>query len=770
MRPRTIRPAGLAFAASVACFALVEACGSDAVHPENFGSPPDATPYDTGNGPFTDAGNGGYGYGYGGGGGATSSGSGGGGGKDATVREPVDAYVGPQCPVSEQQCPEVFTYPYNGEMSVSLMGNYSATGWTVGTPMVHSGTGPYGSEWYVQIEVPYGQPVQYKFQVNGNSTWVTDPNNPVVVDAGNDNTNSLAPALNCASPTCAQTGALAPGVFDWRDAVIYFTFIDRFNRGTSANPACSVGGASVGQIPATSANYLGGNWAGVTDKINSGYFSDLGVNTLWITVPLKNADSVLGAGVSGTCSGTSCTATGYQYTGYHGYWPTDPTNIEPCFGTEGELTELVTTAHAHHLKVLFDYAMVDVHTSSSLYTQHVNDSPSWFTSFCQCGAPGCSDYDDYKCWFAPYLAHYDFTNSSAARTYSVNAALQLVQTYKNDAFRLDAIKQVDPSWLASLRPQITTYEASQAGDGGVTQHFYMVGETYDFNDMNYIRSFVNPSTGLDGQFDFPLRYRIVDAMLLRDTSPGLDYPIADGNAWTYNQPPGMQGLQKFMDFNDAYYPTDAVMSTFVGNQDLPRSIHFAEQTVPSWLGATDQDALTTSGASNAWTGEPALESDPNTYERLGNAFAVLFTTKGAPLLYYGDEIGLPGAGDPDNRRQMQWSGYSAAQQTLHDRIATLLKIRSGHPATRRGTRTTLSVDEDHWVFSETTSVGTATDTLYVAVNRSDTDYTASGVPAGLPELVVGGTTSTGSDSVPARETRIWSSYVAATPDGGVDGG
>ncbi len=764
---RTVRPAGLAVAASFASLALAAACGSDEARNLDAGSPPEVMPYDAGCG-ACQGGPGGYGYGYGGG---STDGS-----ADSTLQHPKDAYVGPACPVTQQVCPEVFTYPYNGETSVSVMGNYSATGWTVGTPMVHSRTGPYGSEWYAQIPVPYNQPVQYKFMVNGSSTWVPDPNNPVVVDAGGGNTNSLDPALMCAMPTCAESGALAAGVFDWRDAIIYFTFIDRFNRGTSANPACNVSGASVGAVPDTAnANYLGGNWAGVTDKIQSGYFTQLGINTLWITVPVKNADTVLGAGVGSTCNGTSCNTTQYNYSAYHGYWPTaDETAsgapvMEPCFGTEAELTALVTAAHAAKLKVLFDYAMVDVHTSSSLYTQN----PSWFTSFCQCGAPSCSDYDDYKCWFAPYLAHYDFTNSSAARTYSVNAALALIQTYKNDAFRLDAIKQVDPSWLGSLRPQIAAYETQAAGDGGVTQHFYMVGETYDFNNMTLISSLINPTSGLDGQFDFPLRYRIVDAMLLRDTAPLLTPNVVD---WTYTAPAGMQGLAAFMDYDDSFYPPNSVMSTFVGNQDLPRSIHLAEQTIPSWLGNSGggtpaQNALTTDGSGNAWTGEPAAETDPNTYERLGNAFAVTLTTKGAPLIYYGDEIGLPGAGDPDNRRMMQWPPYAiSAQQTLHDRIAKLTSIRAGHPSMRRGTRTTLTVTIDQWVFSETTTVGTETDTVYVAINRSDNDYTATGVPAGLPELVIGAGVSTGSDDVPARETRIWSSYVAPKPDGGADGG
>ena len=715
------------------------ACGSDQLQTPPNTTPPDASTFDPGNG--------GPGGGYGEGGGGSM-------GNPTVDSAPPPP---PVCPPADEQCAETFTYPYNSETGVQLCGNYNPSAWTDCANMTHV-----GNVWTATVEVPFGQPVQYKFKVqigDAGPQYFVDPNNPNTIMDSSGNTNSLEAPLMCASPTCMTVTALPPGEFDWRDAVIYFVFVDRFNIGTSANPACSVQGASVGQNPATSANYLGGNWAGVTDKINSGYFNTLGVNTLWITVPVQNADTVLGAGVGGNCSGTSCSPTSEQYTAYHGYWPTDPTKVEPCFGTPAELTALVTAAHANKLKVLFDYAMVDIHTSSALYTQHMNDSPSWFTDFCQCGAPSCSDYNDYKCWFAPYLAHFDFTNSSAARTYSVNAALGLIQGYGNDAFRLDAIKQVDPSWLASLRPQVNTYE-SQLADGGVTQHFYMVGETYDFDDMAYIRSFINPTTALDGQFDFPLRYRLVQAMLLRDTGNMLDYPIADGNPWTYNSPPGMKGLQEFMDYNDAFYPVGSVMSTFVGNQDLPRSIHYAEQTIPSWLGSNAQGALTTNGSGNAFTNEPSLETDPNTYERLGNAFGILLTTKGAPLIYYGDEVGLPGAGDPDNRRMMQWSNLSTAQQALHDRIAALTHIRAAHPALRRGTRTTLTVTEDLWVFEVSTAPGDPTpDTVYVGINRNDTDLTSTMIPSGLPELITNATSS-GTVTIPARETRIWANAAA----------
>jgi glycosidase len=711
---------------------IVASCGSDQIPTMNFGSPPDADLFDTGDG-----------------GGGSGYGSGGGGPKNPDAAAPV-------CPVSLRTCAETFTYPFGGETSVLLRGSYAPGAWTAGTPMTQS-----GSMWTATVQVPWNKPVEYKFFVNG-TTWETNPTQPTTTDDAGD-MNNLDPAITCPKKFgCSEEGALPPGVFDWRDAVLYFVFVDRFFDGDSSNN-CSVSGASTATY--TSANYLGGDWAGVTAKIKSGYFQTLGVNTLWITVPVKNADNVLGAGV--LCNSGSCTSDGYQFSAYHGYWPSDPTAVEPCFGSAADLETLVKTAHAKNLHVLFDYAMVDIHTSSSVY----KSNPSWFTPFCQCGDTndGCGNYDDYKCWFAPYLAHFDFTNSAAARTYSVNAALGLVQKYGNDAFRLDAIKQVDPSWLSSLRPQVTSLESTMAGSGPV-QHFYMVGETYDFDDMAYIRSFINPATALDGQFDFPLRYRIVDAMLLRDTAPGLDYPIADGNDWTFNQPAGMTGLAGFMDYNDAFYPAGSVMSTFIGNHDLPRSIHYAEQNLPAWLGSNDQAALTTNGQGNAWTGEPTTETDPNTYQRLANAFAVILTNKGAPLIYYGDEIGLAGAGDPDNRRMLPWSGLSAAQQGLHDRIAKLTAIRAGHPSMRRGTRSTVFVDQDLWVFSETTTDAKGvTDTVYVGINRNDTDRTTTGVPSGLPELVVGGT-STGNDTIPARETRIFSGYVAPAGDAGADGG
>lgn len=661
-------------------FTIAPGCGSTGT---NYGQPPDASTFNPGSNPGGD--------GYGSGSGSMS---------------PADAGP-PTCSDDLKRCASTFTYPFGGEQSVELRGDYRSDAWTTGDAMTHV-----GSAWTVTVQVPYNQPVQYKFLING-TTWVNDPANPNTVSDGNGNTNSLATPITCTSYTCDEPPPTPPGVFDWRDSVIYFVFVDRFFDGNPANN-CNVSGTSV--TGSANGNYEGGDWAGVAQKIDAGYFTNLGVNTLWITVPVKNADNVALQGTGGD---------NHFYSGYHGYWPYDLSTVEPCFGSLADLQHLVTDAHQHNLKVLFDFAMVQVEIDSPLY----KNNPGWFwpnqnpngPGDCICGQ-GCDwNSQGLRCWFAPYLPHWNYT-VQAARDYSVGAAMNLIAETGIDGMRLDAIKQVDGSWLTELRADIQSQVVAKESP---QQRFYLVGETYDFSNRDFIKSFIDPATKLDGQFDFPLRHDLVKATLMR--SEGLD------------------SLRAFMDSNDNYYGTDAVMSTFIGNHDMGRVIHMAEDT-PRW------DEYDNCSKCDAWTNQPTLPAYRRPFERLANAFAVLFTNRGAPLIYYGDEIGLPGAGDPDNRRFMQWTGWSSDQQWLHDRVAALLAIRAAHPALRRGARTTLSVTPDVWLYS----MSTTGDLVYVAINRGDTDQTVSGLPTGsLKELLTATSVTGPSATIPARQTRIF---------------
>ena len=120
------------------------------------------------------------------------------------------------------------------------------------------------------------------------------------------------------------------------------------------------------------------------------------------------------------------------------------------------------------------------------------------------------------------------------------------------------------------------------------------------------------------------------------------------------------------------------------------------------------------------------------------------------MIYYGDEYGMAGAGDPDNRHFMQWAGYTADQTWLHDRARGARE--DARPRTRRlrrGTRTTLSVGTDTFVYKMTTTG----DTVFVALNRGDTAQPATGLPAGTYDDLLGGPPVTGASRRSRRAPR-----------------
>jgi glycosidase len=597
------------------------------------------------------------------------------------------------CQEPYRRCDVEFRFRALDEQSVQLRGTFAPDGWTVGVPMVRD-----GNQWVAHVSAGFGSDIEYKFLIN-NTLWVTDPANTVLSAGG----NSVRANVSCTAYTC-EPNAPQAAAFDWRDGVMSFVFVDRFFDADPSNN-CNVAGAD------PSGQYKGGDWKGVAQKIREGYFSQLGVNVLWLTVPVKNA-TVGGLG-----------ADGRTYSAYHGYWPVDLEQTESCFGTRQDLLDLVATAHQNGLQVLFDFAMVHVHSSSALFAQH----PDWFWPLaynggqcvCDDGSVCPWNAQGQRCWFTSYLPHWNYT-VAAAREYSVQQAVKLLVDTGADGFRLDAIKHVDQSWLLALRAEVEKVAATRTP----RPRIYFVGETYDFGNRDYLKSFVDPKTKLDGQFDFPLRLQVLESIISRRAP--------------------MTSLRDFVATNDSFYGPNTLMSPWVGNHDLGRIIHMAEDT-PMW---SDPYA---DGKDRAFNNPPIVPGSLAPFERMANAFAFLLTSPGVPLIYYGDEIGLAGGGDPDNRRFMQWSGLSADQLWLRARVGTLGRLRKEHAALRRGKRTSLSATTDTYVYS----MSDGAETLFIAINRGDTEQTVSGLPSGaLSDLLNLESVSGPAVRVPARSTRI----------------
>jgi neopullulanase len=440
--------------------------------------------------------------------------------------------------------------------------------------------------------------------------------------------------------------------FDFRDGVLYFAFTDRFRDGDAAN------NAPAGNVDPR-ANYFGGDFAGIQAALDEGWFDALGVRSLWVSPPMPNPDH----GEIGS--------DGRQYSGYHGYWPTASAATQARFGTLDELRALVKAAHAHGIRVIVDVVLNHVHKEHPLYQQHAADG--WFNGdgSCVCGGPSC-DWNTHAldCWFTNYLPDLNYQNFDAMKAMIDDALFWAVEV-DVDGFRVDAVKHFYHAATKRLRAKLHD-ELEHAAT-----LYYLVGETFD-GDRGLINSFIGPSE-LSAQFDFPLYFAV------RDT-------IGGGGS--------LRNLEAAAVASDQAFGS-APMSPFAGNHDVPRFV-----TQAAGMVAGD-------GKDQAWNAPPGAPP-ADAYKKLQLALAYVMTQPGVPLVYYGDEIGMPGTADPDNRRPMKWSGYSGDEQATLDLVKKVGAARRELQALERGNRVTLWVDDDLYIYARVSGSFVAV----VGINRS----------------------------------------------------
>ena len=425
------------------------------------------------------------------------------------------------------------------------------------------------------------------------------------------------------------------------------------------------------------ADWMGGDFEGVTQMIESGYFNSLGVNALWLTPFNQAAD---GTGMAADNQ--------HEVSAYHGYWPVEPRKVDPRLGTEEELQSLVQSAHEHGIRVMMDLVVNHVHEDHP----YVDEHPDWFNSGCICGTDQC-DWTERRldCLFRDYMPDVNWKHRDASEQ-MIEDALWWLETFDLDGARVDAVKHVDDLAVTNLAMRINERFEIAGTD------YYLKGETamgWSGDDLaanaeqyGTINRYIGENA-LDGQADFVLYHAVVDRVFIHQEK---DYHHLD--YWTAR--------------SQDQYVQPSIMVPYVGSHDVPRFISRADTG--------------TSDAYNQWLdqGLPGQPGQVGPYEAALQAYTWLLTTPGAPLLYQGDEYGEYGGADPDNRHmwrdQNQWNEN---ERNLWDSISEIGKIRLESEALRRGEYISVYQDADAIVWGMETSNSSA----MVVMNRGQSEIT-----------------------------------------------
>lgn len=389
------------------------------------------------------------------------------------------------------------------------------------------------------------------------------------------------------------------------DESVYFLMIDRYANGDFGNDRGDDRTAS-GFDPKNPAYYHGGDLVGLTQNLER--IRRLGFTALWITPPFLN----------NTVQGNSAA--------YHGYWINDFTRIDPHFGTTEEFATFVARAHELGLKVYLDIVMN--HTGDVIrYRDGYNFSP---TATKQPYVP--ADLANAKApAFLNDLANYhnqgnidnwndadqsrngDFyglddikTEQPAVVDGFASVYADWVKRYGIDGFRIDTAKHVDANFFSRWIP------AFMSRAGVTAQNFAMFGEVYDAQVRTlagYIRSQQLPSV-----LDFALQPAVAG------------FAAGDQDASRLFGVVTLDDLYNVGATADGFVANAYSLPVFGGNHDMGRTALMLMN-------------------------EGAARSERQFLPRVKLAHSTLFLLRGAPVTYYGDEVGMIGYGGDQSARQ-----------------------------------------------------------------------------------------------------------------------
>ncbi len=496
------------------------------------------------------------------------------------------------------------------------------------------------------------------------------------------------------------------------DEIVYFVLPDRFENG---DPSNDCGGLAADPLrsgfdPARKGFFHGGDLKGLTSRLD--YIEGLGATAIWLGPIYKNKP------VQGL--------PGDESAGYHGYWITDFTDVDPHFGAKADLKEFVDAAHARGIKIYLDIitnhsadviALRECHLEGAAQA-NAGAGPCPYRSradypYTTRGGPDgkkinkgfMGDADEFQTAanfekladpafaYTPYVpeaeksikvpawmndvryyhnrgnstfegessTHGDFAGLDDFQTEDPRVVEGFIEIYKNwvsefklDGFRIDTAKHVNPAFWRAFIPALKEHAKAEG-----VPNFYIFGEAVYWSAAE-LAAFMKEAE-FDASLDFPMMQGLKDQLL--------------SNASGYN-------LASLL-ASDKVYPageaTAMIQPVFVGNHDMGR---FAGELLKK---------------------RPDLTGEQR-YRNVRLAHAFLFFSRGAPVIYYGDEQGFTGdGGDQDAREDMFPSKVASyndneliatdattaeanfdTNHRLYRALAEMAGAYKAHPALRRG--------------------------------------------------------------------------------------
>ncbi|GAA4941931.1 hypothetical protein GCM10023238_04620 [Streptomyces heliomycini] len=541
---------------------------------------------------------------------------------------------------------------------------------------------------------------------------------------------STTPSADAATPRPPSDHALArtPARPAPSREQFYLVLPDRFANGTTSNDEGGLtGGRSrTGHDPTDKHFYQGGDLRGLIEKLD--YIKGLGTTALWMAPVFKNRPVQ-------TMSGT-------EMASYHGYSITDFTRVDPHFGTNAELAELVDKAHAKGMKVFFD--VITNHTADTVdyaektygyrskgafpyldaegrpfddssgmrevdedgfpYTprprpgEHDTKVPAWLNDPTMYHNRGDSTFAGESALYGDFKGNDDLWTERPEVVEGMRRIYEAwVKDFGIDGFRVDTAKNVNMAFWTQWATALDAYAARQG-----KRDFFIFAEAFSADPV--VMAPYLTEGRLDATLDFPMQAALRNYASRGGPTRDLVHVLAQDHRYT-------------TDKANAYGEV-----TFLGSHDMGRIGSFISQDNP---GADDAELL----------------------RRDRFAHELMFLSRGNPVIYAGDEQGFTGSADDVYARQTLFaskvpdyldddqigterthaSDAYDPRHPLYKAIASLSQLTKRHPALRDGVQEERYADDGPGVYAFSRTDLRKQVEYVVAVNNADEARTV-GVP------------------------------------------